>query len=130
MSVTCLHSLRRIREQGTRETGTVLVTEAYVCVRWAWLACVGAQIVMSAMFLVGVMIQTSVWDVKVLKSSALATMLALNADDKGRLERENLGQLTQPRTMGERLKAAKARFAVQDDGSWSLNLGSGHEAVG
>ncbi|EON98309.1 hypothetical protein UCRPA7_6185 [Phaeoacremonium minimum UCRPA7] len=119
-----------IRGQGTTEIGTVFITETYVCVQWAWLVCVAAQIMMSAVFVVGVMIQTSVWKVKVVKSSALATMLALNTEDKGRLERENMGQVTEPRTMSTRLRSAKAKFSLQEDGSWSLNLDSGHEPAG
>lgn len=128
--MTCSHSTCSIRGQGTTEIGTVFITETYVCVQWAWLVCVAAQIMMSAVFVVGVMIQTSVWKVKVVKSSALATMLALNTEDKGRLERENMGQVTEPRTMSTRLRSAKAKFSLQEDGSWSLNLDSGHEPAG
>lgn len=130
VSVTCLHPTCSIRELGTAEIGTVFITETFVCVKWAWLACVAAQIMMSVIFVVGVMIQTSIWKVKVVKSSALATMLAFNADDKGRLERENMGQVTEPRTMSTRLRSAKARFSLQEDGSWSLNLDPGHESAG
>ncbi|KAK3310477.1 uncharacterized protein B0T15DRAFT_507150 [Chaetomium strumarium] len=75
----------------TSETGTVLATESYVHVQWAWLSFLAIQIALSVSFLLGIMVQTAVWNVKILKGSSAAALLAIPPDDRTYLEdQENI----------------------------------------
>jgi hypothetical protein len=105
-------------------SGTVLATESYVHVRWAWLTFLAIQIVLAVSFLLGIMVQTAVWNVKILKGSSTAALLAISAHDKAYLEeRENLfldgGQESE---MARKMKTIACRFRPGERG-WGLELG-------
>lgn len=111
----------------TSETGTVLATESYIHIRWAWLSFLAVQVVLSASFLLGIIIQTAVWRVKILKGSSTAALLAISADDKVYLEeREHMfihssrgaGQTAE---MKRQLQTVTCRFRAGGRG-WSLGL--------
>jgi len=58
--------------------GEVLASVTFVSVRWEWLALLAGQLVLSFAFLAATVVQTAQLGVPVLKSSALAMMLALD----------------------------------------------------
>lgn len=89
-----------------------------------------AQVALSAVFLLGVMVQTAVMDAKVLKSSSLATMFAISAEDKSYLERDNLGRVGEASKMGRRLKDFRGKFVVMGSRGWLLDLGHREGPVG
>ncbi|KAK4132541.1 hypothetical protein BT67DRAFT_385179, partial [Trichocladium antarcticum] len=110
----------------TSETGIVLSTESYVHIRWAWLSFLAIQLVLSVSFLLGIMIQTAVWNVKVLKGSPTAALLAISADDKAYLEEREHTLLDSSRGEHARerareLRAITCRFVGGDMG-WTLDL--------
>ncbi|KAK0630085.1 hypothetical protein B0T17DRAFT_506582 [Bombardia bombarda] len=118
-----------IRTMGPAETGIVLILDSYVSVQWAWLAFLAAQVTLSAVFLVGIMIQTAVWKVRILKASAMATLFAIPADGKMVLERRGLGSIDDDNSMTQRLESITGRFKLGDRG-WKLDLGrSSHEVA-
>lgn len=111
----------------TSETGVVLATESHVHIRWAWLSFLAIQVVLSVSFLLGIMIQTAVWKVQILKGSPTAALLAISAEDKAYLEeREHvfLGSSRgseQSEGAKHKLQAITGRFTTRD-GGWSLRL--------
>lgn len=62
------------------------MTRTVIEIRWAWLSLLVIQIVLAALFVASVAIQAVYMQVRVLKNSALATMLAISAADKAALE--------------------------------------------
>jgi len=106
-------------------TGTVLETETYVHVRWAWLTFLAIQIALAVSFLLGIMVQTAVWDVKILKGSPTAALLAISADEKAYLEsREDmfLDSSGEEREATRKMKSIPCRFRSGGNG-WELELG-------
>ena len=85
------------------------------------------QVAISTAFLVGVVVQTSALKVKVLKSSALATLFALTAEDKAILERENPTLVEDSRVMAERLNTVTGKFGLAAEKGWALKLGGREE---
>ena len=112
----------------TTETGTVLATESYVRIKWAWLSFLAIQIVLCIGFLLGIMLQTAVWNVKILKGSSTAALFAISADDKAYLEeREHVtldssGGSEHGPEMKRKLRAITCRFMTGEKG-WALGLG-------
>ncbi|KAL2161406.1 hypothetical protein VTH06DRAFT_7967 [Thermothelomyces fergusii] len=105
-------------------TGTVLATESYVHVQWAWLTFLAIQIALAVSFLFGIMVQTAVWDVKILKGSPEAALLAISADEKAHLEsREGmfLG-MGQGGETTRKMRNIPCRFRPGERG-WGLELG-------
>ncbi|KAF5003079.1 hypothetical protein FDECE_10360 [Fusarium decemcellulare] len=88
--------------------GETLGPETFVAVRWAWLALIASQVVLSIAFLVIVMIQTSRAGIAVVKGSSLSVLFAISADDKARLER-GLGD---QKHQGDFGRAAKDGFGI------------------
>jgi hypothetical protein len=111
----------------TSEIGIVLATESYVHIRWAWLSFLAIQLALSVSFLLGIMIQTAVWNVKILKGSSTAALLVISADDKAYLEEREHILLDNSRSeheveMARKLRAITCRFMSGNRG-WTLNLG-------
>ncbi|KAK3330107.1 hypothetical protein B0H66DRAFT_611357 [Apodospora peruviana] len=90
---TTLTNTIRLSGSGTAAaaaaTGVTMVPETYVHIQWAWLTFLAVQVVLSAAFLMGIIVQTAVWKVKVFKSSSMATLFAIESAGKVTLEREN-----------------------------------------
>lgn len=126
-------SIRNAGSAATAVRGTTLIGETYFHIQWAWLAFLIAQVALSALFLVGIMIQTAVWKVPVIKGSgsAAATLLALSAEDRARLE----GLSTAATHRGihvdgdfyRRLQRVSCRFRPREPG-WGLEV-VGHEQL-
>lgn len=57
-----------------------------VKVRWAWLALVATQIVLSIIFVVVIITRTSTSGLGVVKSSLLPVLFAINSEDRALLE--------------------------------------------
>jgi hypothetical protein len=102
-------------------SGTVFATESYVHIQWAWLTFLAIQVALSISFLLGIMIQTAVWDVKILKGSSTAALLAISANEKAYLEeRENMFlDNDEAAEMSRKLKTITYRFRPGERG-WSL----------
>ncbi|KAJ4295934.1 hypothetical protein N0V88_004636 [Collariella sp. IMI 366227] len=114
------------------ETGIVLATESYVHIQWAWLIFLAIQVVLTAGVLLGIMVQTAVWDVKVLKGSSTAALFAISANDKGHLENgESVflrdSQDNDKGRISRKLRAITARFEPGERG-WTLGLGRREDA--
>jgi hypothetical protein len=110
------------------ETGVVLARETYVHVEWAWLSFLALQMAMAASFLLGIMIQTAVWKVKIVKDSAMATLLALPPGDRAYLEEQahlsvdgSRGSNEHTTDMTQNLQAVTCRFRTGERG-WALGL--------
>lgn len=97
--------------------GTEFLPETYIRVRFAWLAFVAAQVALSVVFLAGIVVQTAVWDVEVVKGagSAAAVLMAVSADDRARV--------------GE-VREVPARLVREGGGRWRLALEPGGEEDG
>jgi len=115
-------------------TGTVLATESYVHVRWVWLTFLAIQVALSVSFLIGIMVQTAVWNVKVLKGSSTAALFAISADDRSYLEaRGNVGLGRSRHVGGEsetkrKLQGVTCRFRPGERG-WTLELAGKRDDV-
>ncbi|KAL1984945.1 hypothetical protein VTN96DRAFT_8501 [Rasamsonia emersonii] len=77
---------------GSPQTGTPYQLETYVIIRWGYLAFLAAQVVLSALFLLWVMIQSRRLKTEVMKNSVLATLFAISSEDKALLEAEGEGE--------------------------------------
>ncbi|KAK0733546.1 hypothetical protein B0T26DRAFT_25784 [Lasiosphaeria miniovina] len=109
---------------GTTEYGFASVSESYVCIRLPWLAFLATQVAISAMLVLGIVVQTAVWKVVVLKSSATATLLAIPADAKASFERNRSDTTASGGTRGA--QSITFRFKSRDQG-WALVFGRSKE---
>lgn len=106
----------------------MLATENYVHVEWAWLTFLAIEVALSLSILLGIMVQTAVWNVKILKGSPTAALLAISAQDKAYLEeRESIvldydspGE-TRGGAMARKLQDLACRFRPGERG-WNLEL--------
>ncbi|KAK3394351.1 hypothetical protein B0H63DRAFT_43517 [Podospora didyma] len=116
-----------IRAIDNKEDGIVLITESYIRVQWSWLAFLASQVAISTMFLLGIMVQTAVWKVKIVKGSAIATLFAITAKDKAALElergegEESPGMDFETNGMTRKLESLTCRLTQANRG-WALDL--------
>ncbi|KAL1836280.1 hypothetical protein VTJ49DRAFT_5341 [Mycothermus thermophilus] len=109
---------------------TANVATSLTNVQWAWLTFLAIQVALSAIFLVGIMIQTAVWNVKILKGSPAAALLAISAEDKAYLETQTDVSLDSTRRESQssetarKLQAITCRFRPRERG-WVLDLNKG-----
>ncbi|KAK3335417.1 hypothetical protein B0T19DRAFT_395280 [Cercophora scortea] len=104
-----------MRTTGTMEVGLAFVAESYIQIQWGWIAFLAAQVAFSAAFLLGIMVQTAVWQVKVIKDmSSIATLFAIRADD-----RAELGSFGQSAMMARRAEKITGKLR---EGGWVLDL--------
>jgi len=84
------------------------------------------QVVFSAFFLFGIIMQTKVMKVKILKSSTMAALFAIPAEDRASLERQGLGHIDEDHIMNQAMAKKTGRvtgiFAVQKNRGWVLDL--------
>ncbi|KAK4181704.1 hypothetical protein QBC36DRAFT_296423 [Triangularia setosa] len=123
-----------------------------IAIHWPYLSFLIIQISGTVIILLGIIVQTAVWDVPVLKGDSLAGLLAVSSTDKARLEdhleniedeRENATvdketgeEMGGVRNRGRRkkgLKGVKGRFVNRGggggrDGEWGLELDIGAAA--
>ncbi|CAP69497.1 uncharacterized protein PODANS_1_11590 [Podospora anserina S mat+] len=110
-----------------------------ISIHWPYLSFLIIQVSATVIFLLGIMIQTAVWDVPVLKGDQLAGLVAVSSTDKARLEdymedeREGITAAADKETGGEEatggvrnrgrrgLKGVKGRF-VDRGGEWGLEV--------
>ncbi|KAK4141836.1 uncharacterized protein C8A04DRAFT_13703 [Dichotomopilus funicola] len=119
---TTMNDLSPIRAMGSAsESGAVFTTESYVHIQWAWLTFLAIQVALGVSFLLGIMVQTAVWNVKILKGSSTAALFAIPADKKAYLEEhENMSLDMDWGSRGsQKLKTITCRFRPQERG-WSL----------
>jgi hypothetical protein len=65
--------------------GTVLGRTPYVEIRWPWLCYLALELLFSTIFLFGIIVTTKRAELPILKSSALATLCAVDGDARKRL---------------------------------------------
>lgn len=68
--------------------GTAWQREVYVAIRWPWLTLLAAQVLLSVLLLAMVIIETVGADVDIVKSSMLAALFAIGAEEKTALEKD------------------------------------------
>lgn len=110
-----------IRDNGQSQDGVQLIPESYVRVRWGWLAFLALQVFLVVVFLGSIVAQTAIWKVKVLKSSTIATLFAIGAEDKVLLERQNLGGINNTAEMTRQADMLTGEFGEGDQG-WVLEV--------
>jgi hypothetical protein len=122
-----LTNLISIRQQGTSQPGVALANETFVSVRWGWLAFLACQVVLSMAFVLCVAVQTSVWGVAVVKSRALATLLAVGSEDRAVLERHYGLQGYSKDSVRSKVGGLTGRFRALSGGKeWVMTLGNSH----
>ncbi|KAK3328651.1 hypothetical protein B0T19DRAFT_462302 [Cercophora scortea] len=97
-------------------TGSAWANETFVSVRWGWIFYMASEIVAAALFLCLTVVATSQLDIKVLKSSPLATLLALN--DK---TRSTVGGITTPSEVRHHARSVKVNLV--DGGKDGMTAG-------
>ena len=108
-------------------SGTVFATESYVHIEWAWLTFLAIQVVLAISFLLGIIVQTAVWNVKVLKGSPTAALFAISAEDKAYLEEREHAPLDSSggsgpgAEMARKLQNTTCRFRPGESG-WILEV--------
>lgn len=84
--LTILHSIRSDWKAHTRTSGpvkgTVFVETTFVSIRWPWLAYLLVELALSSLFLMAIIIWTTVTRTETLGSSSLATLCALDGATK------------------------------------------------
>ncbi|KAF9880320.1 hypothetical protein CkaCkLH20_02274 [Colletotrichum karsti] len=73
----------------TNQSGSAWQDERYVSIRWPWLTLLVAQVGLSILTLLIIMIQTAGLDIDIVKGSPLPALLAMHPDDKTALMREH-----------------------------------------
>lgn len=87
--------------------GTTLVPQTFVAVRWAWVVLLAGQLALSSVFLLAVVSQSRAARVQVLKSSALASLVALDGGARSYL---GAGGVYDFGAVEERAKGLKVRL--------------------
>ncbi|CAG9983269.1 unnamed protein product [Clonostachys byssicola] len=84
MTNTVADGMTAFMRNGDKEgkaTGIAYKSETYVRIRWEWLTFLAAQICLTILFLVAVIVQTAKLDMEVVKSSNMAELFAIHATD-------------------------------------------------
>lgn len=116
----------RLRSKGTAVEGQANTLEVFVVVRWDFLIFLGVQVLLSAAFLVWIVVDSRIRKTKILKESALATLLAIPGSDREYLE--SLLSATEEGELGAKRREdieQKSRAKLVKDaitGQWSLKV--------
>ncbi|KAL0933653.1 uncharacterized protein CTRU02_210452 [Colletotrichum truncatum] len=73
----------------TNESGSAWQDERFVEIRWPWLSLLAAQVGLSILTLLIIIIQTAGLDIDIVKGSPLPALLAITPEDKSALLRES-----------------------------------------
>ncbi|KAB5575307.1 hypothetical protein GE09DRAFT_1091628 [Coniochaeta sp. 2T2.1] len=122
---TFLRSLAYNGEPAPRvKLGTTYTPQTYVRIRWGWITLLAAQLFLTSLFLIAIVVETHVARVQVLKDSTLATMCALDGPT-----REQLGGLGDFKAVRERARVLD--IGVERGGSGTVAwLTAGYRPVG
>jgi len=85
--------------------GSALVVETFVHVRWGWITYMASEILLAIVFLCVTVVYTRRLNMKVLKSSPLATLLALNDE-----ARSSVGGITTPKRVRTSARSVKVNL--------------------
>jgi hypothetical protein len=96
-------------------SGTVLTNQSYVTISWIWLSVLLGQIVLSTVFLSAIIIWTRMEKLQIIKTSSLATFVALDAD-----ARSYLGSMGDFDSLGSRADQFDVRLerGLSGSGAW------------
>ncbi|KAK0745328.1 hypothetical protein B0T21DRAFT_280461 [Apiosordaria backusii] len=94
--------------------GTAWQEETYISVRWEWLSLVAAQIGLSLLVLLIVMIQTSILGVPVVKSSILPAFFAVGLAERAEAERGRRDPMLDHQVYQE-VKGSKEKGATPEE---------------
>jgi hypothetical protein len=109
----------------TEVNGTALAMETYVRVRWEWLSLLVAQVALSVIVLLSIIIATARSGVGILKTDSLSALVAIPVDERvamagdpasrARLEAEGVPRITATGVLdGDRgLRRRGSRWQVQ-----------------
>ena len=92
-------------------SGSAWASETFVSVRWGWIAYMAVEILLATLFLALTVVYTRRLKMHVLKSSPLATLLALN--DETRL---TVGGITTPKRFRSNARSVKVNLVGNDLG--------------
>ncbi|PCH02093.1 Hypothetical protein PENO1_039600 [Penicillium occitanis (nom. inval.)] len=114
-----------LRSKGTTVEGQANTLKVFVVVRWDFLIFLGVQVILSAAFLVWIVADSRRRKTKILKESALATLLAIPGSDKEYLEgllsaTEEGGLGAERRDVEQNSRARLIKDAIT--GQWSLKV--------
>lgn len=70
------------------QKGTAWDSETFVLVRWEWLSLLAAQVLLSIVVLVFIMVATARSGVEIIKTAPLPALFAIPADEKQALEND------------------------------------------
>lgn len=116
----------RLRSKGTAAEGQANTLEIFVVVKWDFLIFLGVQVLLSAVFLVWIVADSRIRKTRILKESALATLLAIPGSDREYLE--GLLSATEEGEMGaerrEDIEQNSRAKLIKDTitGQWSLKV--------
>jgi hypothetical protein len=85
--------------------GKAWAEESFVRVRWGWITYMAAEILLAIVFLIVTIVYTRQLRMKVLKSSPLATLLALSDET-----RSTFGGITNPRSVRKDARSLKVNM--------------------
>jgi hypothetical protein len=99
------------------------VSESYIVVRWPYLIFLGAQVALSIIFLIWIVLDSKVRKVDVLKDSVLAGLFAISAEDKAGLD-SRFDALTDSPDDRKDLEKMSSVTLVKNEpaGQWNLRL--------
>lgn len=112
------NNMRQQNDSGSGPfSGLAFKTETYVRVRWAWLSYPAAVIVLSLLYLISTIIETTHREVAIWKSSNLAMLFHgknLNLEKPDHVMVNTLSQ------MGERASSIEVELIQIDEQDWKL----------
>ena len=104
--------------------GTAWERRTFVEIRWQWLILLAAQVGLSAVTLLVIIVETARSDMEIVKGSPLAALFAISAEEKAAVER---GQEAEPLTRADEAHIRPAGIAGElkkRHGRWILDAGS------
>lgn len=117
MLTRCVSSLRQTDEGGAI-SGEGSNYESFILVRWEWLSLLGCQVILTAIFLISVIIHTARLGVDVVKSANTAELFAL-----GHHGERGIATLEHDRSEGITTQVDRATIARlrRSEAGWKLH---------
>ena len=118
LAMSMTNNIRQQNDSGSNPlSGTALETETYVKVRWAWFSYPAALIVLSLVYLLGTIIETTHRDILIWKSSNLAMLFHGRSLEMNKSDRGPVNALSQ---LSERAKDINVELVQIDEEDWKL----------
>lgn len=92
-------------------SGTVFTPQAFVNIHWEWMAMLGVQLLLAAIFLTLIIARTYVLRMQVIKNSSLATLCALDKNT-----RQQIGSFGDLDGLSKRARHIEVKLERDKDG--------------